>query len=406
MRSALVLVLLLFAVMPASAAAQEVGAAAMGLGQSPLYVDPSLRSALTDQERTELEARLRQASPPVLVALIPLVAGDAVDGKPRPLLAVLRKRLGRDDAVLLTVNDGTLTAEPPPAAPEAEKERLRAVSSYTNLVDHDYDERFATTLNRYLDSLTDPDIVEKAEQASDDLSDRVNDDRDSGGASVPAAGGTDGGFPTALVGLIIAALLLVGSLFVVRRRRGAHPAPDGPLYLPDHVFEAAHGSRRRELRHTVETELVELVSELDAQPVPESPAAQEHYQRALDARDTARRITEDADASDADLVGALVLEDVARQALGDALGRPSNVSALCALNPTHGRSTGKGRWGSSPTLPLCKACLADVKAKRAPEVLDDGGRPYLKRDTVWARTAFGALVSDLPAEMVRDRVER
>ena len=402
MRSAFVLVLLWFAVVPASAAAQEFGAAAMGLGQSPLYVDPSLRSALTDQERTDLEARLSQASPPVLVALIPLVAGDAVDGKPRPLLAVLRKRLRRDDAVLLTVNDGILTAEPPPDASEAEQDRLRAVSSYTNLVDHDYDERLATTLNRYLDSLTDPDILDKAEQASDDLSDRVNDRRGTS-PSVPAAGD---GFPTALVALIAAALLLVGSLFVVRRRRGAHPAPAGPLYLPDHVFEAAHGSRRRELRRTVETELVELVSELDAQPVPQSPAAQEHYQRALDARDTARRITEDADASDADLVGALVLEDVARQALGDALGRSSDrVSALCALNPTHGRSTGKGRWGSSPTLPLCAACLKDVKAKRAPEVLDDSGRPYLERDTVWARTAFGALVSDLPAEVVRDRVE-
>ena len=406
MRKALVLLLVLSAVVPARAAAQEVGAAATGLGQSPLYVDPSLRSALTDQERTELEARLRQAAPPVLVALIPLVAGDAVDGKPRPLLAVLRKRLGREDAVLLTVQDGSVTAEPPPDAPQAEQDRLRAVSSYTNLVDHDYDERIATTLNRYLDALTDPDILEKAEQASQDLSDHVNDDRDSGGASVPAAGG-GGGVSTALVGLIAAALVLVGSLFVVRRRRGAHPAPAGPLYLPDHVFEAAHGSRRRELRRTVEAELVELVSELDARPVPQSAAAQEHYQRALDARDTARRITEDADASDADLVGALVLEDVARQALGDALGRPSHdVSALCALNPTHGRSTGKGRWGSSPTLPLCAACLKAVKTKRAPEVLDDGGRPYLERDTVWARTAFGALVSDLPAEVVRDRVER
>ena len=82
------------------------------------------------------------------------------------------------------------------------------------------------------------------------------------------------------------------------------------------------------------------------------------------------------------------------------------MPALCALNPTHGRSTGTGRWGSSPSLPLCKACLADVRGKRAPEVLDDGGRPYLERDTVWARTAFGALVSDLPTEVVRDRIER
>ena len=88
---------------------------------------------------------------------------------------VLRKRLGREDAVLLTVQDGSLTAEPPPDAPETEQDRLRAVSSYTNLVEHDYDERIGA-LNRYLDSLADPDILEKAEQASQDLSDSVNDD--------------------------------------------------------------------------------------------------------------------------------------------------------------------------------------------------------------------------------------
>ncbi len=78
---------------------------------------------------------------------------------------------------------------------------------------------------------------------------------------------------------------------------------------------------------------------------------------------------------------------------------------LCALNPTHGRSTTTDRWGCGPTLPVCKACAQDLRAKRAPEVLDDGGRPYLERDAVWAR-AFGALVSDLPTEVVRERVER
>jgi hypothetical protein len=88
-------------------------------------------------------------------------------------------------------------------------------------------------------------------------------------------------------------------------------------------------------------------------------------------------------------------------------GRPvAPAPPLCALNPTHGRSTTTGRWGASPKLPVCRACASDLKAKRAPEVLDDGGRPYLERDTVWARTAFGALVSDLVAEVVRDRAQR
>jgi hypothetical protein len=106
-----------------------------------------------------------------------------------------------------------------------------------------------------------------------------------------------------------------------------------------------------------------------------------------------------------------VLEDLAQNALGAARaaahGQPVHeVTPLCALNPTHGRSTTTGRWGASPTLPVCQACARDLKAKRAPEVLDDGGRPYLERDTVWARTAFGALVSDLVAEVVRDRAQR
>jgi hypothetical protein len=394
-----VLVLAALALVPGTAAAQEIGAAATGLGQGPLHVDPSLRSALTDQERAELTARLRQTSPPVLVALVPLVSGDAVDGKPRSLLTVLRKRLGREDAILVTVDNGSLTAD----VPDEEDERLRAASSYTNLVEHDYDERLATTLSRYLDALADDDIIDKAEAAREDLDDRYNERNSSPGSPVAAGGG---GFPTVLVVVLGAAVVLLGSLLLVRRRRGARPAPAGPLFLPDHVFEAAHGSRRRELRRTVEHELGELVAQLDAQPVPRGSTEQEHYQRALDARDAARRITEDTDASDADLVGALVLEDVARQALGDALGQGSKVPALCALNPTHGRSAGTGRWGSSPSLPLCEACLADVRGKRAPEVLDDGGRPYLERDTVWARTAFGALVSDLPTEVVRDRVER
>jgi hypothetical protein len=397
-RRLLALVLALLALAPATAAAQEIGAAATGLGQGPLHVDPSLRSALTDQERGELQAKLRETSPPVLVALVPLVSGDAVDGKPRSLLSVLRKRTGRDDAIFVTVNDGTLTAD----VPDQEDERLRAASSYTNLTEHDYDERIATTLNRYLDALADPDIIDKAEEARESLDERY---KQRNPTAPGVSGGDDGGgFPTALVGGLAVAVLLFGSLLLARRR-GARPASAGPLFLPDHVFEAAYGSRRRELRSTVENELTELVSELEAQPVPSDPEGQEHYQRALDARDAARRITTDRDASDADLVGALVLEDVARQALGAALGHSTEVPALCALNPTHGRSAGKGRWGSSPPLPLCLACFTEVKAGRAPEVLDDGGRPYLERDTVWARTAFGALVSDLPAEVVRDRMQ-
>lgn len=408
MRRLLLAAILLLVAWPASASAQEVGAAATGLAQGPLHVDPSLRSALTDQERADLIARLRNTTPPVLVALVPLVAGDSVDGKPRQLLTVLRRRTGRDDAAFVTVQDGILYAETP--TPTAEEDPVRAAATVAILAeDRDYDERIATTLDRFLDALEDPDVVAHAEE----LRERQDADRSAPRtsappAATPAAEDDDVGLaPFISVGIIV----VLGTLLLAfRRRRGARPA-SGALTLPDHVFEAAHGARRRELRQTVERELTDLAAQLDAEPVPREARAQEHYQRALDARDTAGRLLADEDAGDADLVGALVLEDLAQTALGNARalthGRPEAPPVpLCALNPTHGRSTTTGRWGSSPKLPVCRACARDLKANRAPEVLDDGGRPYLERDTVWARTAFGALVSDLPTEVVRERVER
>ncbi|RKQ91888.1 hypothetical protein C8N24_1722 [Solirubrobacter pauli] len=163
MRRLLLAAVLLLVLWPASAAAQEVGAAATGLAQGPLHVDPSLRSALTEQERTDLVARLRNTTPPVLVALVPLVAGDSVDGKPRQLLTVLRRRTGRDDAAFVTVQDGILYAETP--TPTAEEDPVRAAATVAILAeDRDYDERIATTLNRFLDALEDPDVVAHAEE--------------------------------------------------------------------------------------------------------------------------------------------------------------------------------------------------------------------------------------------------
>jgi len=289
---------------------------------------------------------------------------------------------------------------------------VRAAATVALLAeDRDYDERIATTLNRFLDALEDPGVVAAAERL------RKQQDADSSRRSTAPAGGTSSGggdddgvgaAPFISLGIILVVGLLV---LLLRRRGGARPASAGALVLPDHVFEAARGSHRRELRNTVERELTELAERLDAEPVPREARAQEQYQRALDARDTAGRLLADEDATEADLVGALVLEDVAQTALANAHalthGQPLPEPApLCALNPTHGRSVATGRWGSSPKLPVCKACRSALRSKQAPDVLDDGGRPYLERDTVWARTAFGALVSDLPTEVVRDRVER
>jgi len=388
-----VLLVVLALVLPASASAQNVSGAATGLKTEPLYVDPALRSAITAQERKDLTQRLRGTKPPVLVALVPLASGDSVDGEPRQLLTVLRSRVGRPDALYATASEGSLTV----LGPAAEDEHTRAASSITNLSDHDYDERLATTLNRFLDALADPNVIANAEKVR-----KAVDDEQSPTPAPARAVATEqsGRSPLLWVLLAVVVVLLLALVFVARRRRGARPAGDSPLVLPEYVFQAAYGARRRELRTTVEHQLVELSATVDAAPVPALEAAQNHYQRALDARDAASRILDDKQASDADLIGALVLEDLAQRELGAA--RAGKLAPpLCALNPTHGRSSGTGRWGASPPLPVCAACRRDLLDKRAPDVLDDGGRPYLERDTVWARTAFGALVSDLPAELVR-----
>jgi hypothetical protein len=47
-----------------------------------------------------------------------------------------------------------------------------------------------------------------------------------------------------------------------------------------------------------------------------------------------------------------------------------------------------------------------VAKGRAPAALQDRGRPYFERDTLWARTGFGALDDDLPARVLAGEARR
>lgn len=384
-----------FAVAP-QAHAQDVRSAAAGLRDAPLYVDPSLRGALTAAERRSLVRRLRGRDPQVLVALLPLVPGDAVDGEPRQLLEVLRRRLGTD-AVLATVDDGALVDD---LGGRREDERLREAATVANL-EGDYREPTVTTLVRYLDALDDPDVVARAARARSKLR--------SSPSPTPAAPGPadDDGVPGILIGLAVAVLLGAVATLAVGRRR-ARPAVDGPAVLPAHVFAAARDAHREQLRRTLDAELVAFADLLDRSPTPASGRAAERWDRALECRDVAALIARDPQARDVDLVGALVLEDAARLELAAATAlhagrKVPTPEAPCALNPTHPRSAARVTWGGAPQLRVCRECERDVRAGRRPDVLEDDGKAYLERDTPWAATAFGTLPGDLPAMVRADR---
>jgi hypothetical protein len=59
------------------------------------------------------------------------------------------------------------------------------------------------------------------------------------------------------------------------------------------------------------------------------------------------------------------------------------------------RPTRWRRAGQDVTIPACTDCAALLGDGKAPPVLQDRGRPYWDRDTVWARTGFGAIDDDV-----------
>jgi hypothetical protein len=130
-----------------------------------------------------------------------------------------------------------------------------------------------------------------------------------------------------------------------------------------------------------------------ARAIAESPAPAD---RALRAYEAASKVLGQPDPSPIDLVGAATLARAGAAWLTDPRWRP------CFFDPRHGQGDRATRWrrGTQDVLiPTCAACAAAIAGEREPRVLGDGERPYYERDTVWARTGFGAL-DDEVAEIV------
>jgi hypothetical protein len=101
-----------------------------------------------------------------------------------------------------------------------------------------------------------------------------------------------------------------------------------------------------------------------------------------------------------DDLGALILAERGREAL------KGNERERCFFDPRHGGPARPTRWTTDRAtieVPACKACARSIAAGKVPDSLWDGDRPYWQRETVWARTGFGALQRDLRRALAEDR---
>lgn len=97
-------------------------------------------------------------------------------------------------------------------------------------------------------------------------------------------------------------------------------------------------------------------------------------------------------------LAALVCARLAESALGAAL-RSGEPPRPCLLDPSHPMTTRRHPLPQiADPVPLCDGCALDPVP---PLALAGGDEPYPTTDTVWARTRFGALSDDFPADLER-----
>jgi hypothetical protein len=176
-----------------------------------------------------------------------------------------------------------------------------------------------------------------------------------------------------------------------RRRRSGDAGAAREAAPPAVAPEIDRGEARREAQDAV-AGLARAIAEAPAPP-----------DRALCSYDAASHVLGRKRARAIDYVGARTLAAAGRAQLG---GR--DTWRPCLFDPRHGEGVRPTRWrrgGQDVSIPACADCAAAIGRGASPPVLQDRGRPYWDRDTVWARTGFGA-VDDAVADVVLAGEER
>ncbi|RKS07892.1 hypothetical protein DFP74_3578 [Nocardiopsis sp. Huas11] len=405
---------------PAESPAQAIATA---LAESPVYVDPSYDSAFPEEARTAAVAAIEGSGLPVRVVLAPLVDGDTWDGDAQRLAAAVHDRAGGGDAHYLLLEDGRLVGTDMPASTTEPSDQRAHYAALAASYATDFDAPVAEQVELAVEYAVSDDPAAayeeqmRAYEESQELgsatpetgSEPGTDARADTGSGAEGSGGPGGVWPW-IGGGAVAVLLLVGGYLWWTRRR---PMPT----LPQHAaFANADQARREALERQVDREITEVGERLGAlRPAP-GTAASRALGEALDAHDAARRVAETMrEGSLADVVGALVLLDLAEDGLAAASsGRGSPARRRhCYANPLHGTDTTETDWrrlGATQTVrvPLCGACAKAVRTRTRLNVLHVAheGRsvPYHEvpvEESVWAATGFGALADDLVQRIQR-----
>ncbi|WP_432141426.1 hypothetical protein [Streptomyces sp. bgisy084] len=389
---------------PAAAAESPGQKIADALRRSPVYVDPSLTSAVDTEQQRELAARIRRTHLPIRVALVPLVEGDSWGGKPEQLAEVVHDRMGGGPAILITLGDQSddISAREWPSGTHQAFHAAAAVFFQKDM-------RGAGPAKRVARAI---DIIEAGN--GDAVYERATADL---GAPAPArttadgAGAKDASGPGSplvrLLSLVVGPVLLLAAVGLLLRRRSRLRDLSTPFALPRSVFAAARQADEAGLRDRAAEEVVRLGEE--ARTAQGTPAAVE---RALDAYAAAGTVLDRARGVP-DLAGVFALVAEGRTALSGA----AEALPLCFFHPLHGPAVRRIPWrplGRREQLRVaaCETCLRAIRTRRAPEVLTDrqDGRPvpYFEvpaDDSLWAATGYGSLLSGTD-DSLTGRVQR
>ncbi|WP_399087028.1 hypothetical protein ACGH2B_09635 [Streptomyces sp. BBFR2] len=393
---------------PGAAAGSPGQKIADALRHSPVYVDPSLDSAVGAAERQRLAERIRGTRLPIRVVLVPLVEGDSWGGDPAQLAEVVHDRLGGEPSIIITLGDF-----PEDIAAREWPARLHQAQQAAAAVFHQSDMEGAGTarrVERAIDIIAAGDGEKEYEKATADLNGPAPSASSSGpGASGAAGAPASSGSPVVrMLTLVAGPLLVLGAVGLLWRRRARVRDLATPFALPRSVFAAARRADEAELRERAAREVVRLGEE--ARAAQGDPQA---VGRALDAYSAAGSVLDRARGVP-DLAGVFALIAEGRAALGSE----DAPLPLCFFHPLHGPAARVLPWrplGRREELRVaaCESCVRAIRARRAPEVLTDreGDRPvpYFEVDTarsLWAATGYGSLLSGEPDDSLAVRVQR
>jgi hypothetical protein len=340
------------------------------LRRDPVYLSPSLARVLPGDDVAALRREVADMPYPTFVVVAPRIDDEPGIESFTTLPVLLHDRLGRDGVYVVSDEDGIgLDVEAFGVRPKGDARRASSVAS-------DAVPTRDGPVARVRAALT---YLRTAAPAARSVS--AEDD-----AREARPWWFFGG--TALLGLVVP-LAISGATPAAVARRAARRQERRRRAEATGTRPTGVLPRRSEVRRVAQEAAAGL-----ARAIAEAPAPPDDALRSYDA---ASHLLSQRGATAIDLVGAAALADAGRARVDGAQAwRP------CLFDPRHGEGSHPTRWrlgGDDALIPACAVCARAIAAGEAPVVLLDAGRPYFERDTVWARTGFGA-IDDRVADVV------